>query len=75
MPTSSDIEDTLDNAVEEGVIEATSDGQTAKSFPLPDLIQAADRKAASEIVEAGNAWGAVGRARVMPNWTEKQRRE
>jgi len=69
-PTSEEIEAAIAEDAEAGIQSATSDGQSATAMSADDRITLADRKAAQENVTAGNAWGAIGRARAMPNWTE-----
>ena len=68
MATPAEIEEAIANAAEEGIAEAVSDGQSAKAMPIDEQIKAADRAAAVTSVSGGDAWGAVGRRRAMPNW-------
>lgn len=70
MPTPEEIEDAIAEAAEEGIQSATSDGQSATRMSADDQIKLADRAAARQHTSAGDAWGAVGRRRVMPNWNE-----
>lgn len=70
-PTTAEIEAAIAEDAELGIASATSDGQSASAMSADDRIKLADRAAAvAATTPSGNAWGAIGRARALPNWTE-----